>query len=236
MKTGFICASGFNLVATATRNKRRLIAVVLGSSSSSARTVKAAQMLERGFNGAGLAWLAPSLGTVETLPAIDAAPPDLRDTICGPHRKKPASENEEDDETTAKSDEPNPQQQFKLSNLGPPNSKPASLLGPKVEAAPIEVYLGPSRRPAESQFTAVRAKIKARKDKNDKSGSNATNQVAAAPASAGGNEASMPTTADAPTAPWLSFAPESKPSSVTDFASGQKPMPVPRPRPNQPAR
>ncbi len=32
MKTGFICASGFNLVASATRNGRRLIAVVLGVS------------------------------------------------------------------------------------------------------------------------------------------------------------------------------------------------------------
>ena len=31
MKTGFICASGFNLVASATRNGKRLIAVVLGS-------------------------------------------------------------------------------------------------------------------------------------------------------------------------------------------------------------
>src|SRR5438270_9768655 len=35
MKTGFICASGFNLVATATRNDKRLIAIVLGSPSSS---------------------------------------------------------------------------------------------------------------------------------------------------------------------------------------------------------
>ncbi|MCJ9735991.1 D-alanyl-D-alanine carboxypeptidase family protein, partial [Bradyrhizobium sp. PRIMUS42] len=32
-KTGFICASGYNLVASATRNGRRLIAVVLGASS-----------------------------------------------------------------------------------------------------------------------------------------------------------------------------------------------------------
>ena len=32
-KTGFICASGYNLVASATRNGKRLIAVVLGSSS-----------------------------------------------------------------------------------------------------------------------------------------------------------------------------------------------------------
>ena len=34
MKTGFICASGFNLVATATRDGKRLIAVVLGAPSS----------------------------------------------------------------------------------------------------------------------------------------------------------------------------------------------------------
>jgi D-alanyl-D-alanine carboxypeptidase len=42
MKTGFICASGFNLVATATRNNRRLIAVVLGAYSSAQRATKAA--------------------------------------------------------------------------------------------------------------------------------------------------------------------------------------------------
>ena len=37
MKTGFICASGFNLVATATRNNKHLIAVVLGAPSGAAR-------------------------------------------------------------------------------------------------------------------------------------------------------------------------------------------------------
>ena len=50
MKTGFICASGFNLVATATRDDKRLIAVVLGAPSSAVRAVKAAQLLERGFS------------------------------------------------------------------------------------------------------------------------------------------------------------------------------------------
>ena len=42
MKTGFICASGFNLVATATRDGKRLIAVVLGAPSSAGRAIKAA--------------------------------------------------------------------------------------------------------------------------------------------------------------------------------------------------
>ena len=50
MKTGFICASGFNLVATATPQRQALIAVVLGASSSQARAMKAAQLLERGFS------------------------------------------------------------------------------------------------------------------------------------------------------------------------------------------
>ena len=49
MKTGFICASGFNLVATATRDNKRLIAVVLGAPSGASRAVKAAEMLESGF-------------------------------------------------------------------------------------------------------------------------------------------------------------------------------------------
>src|SRR5262249_29621783 len=50
MKTGFICASGFNLVASATRGNRRLIAVVLGASSGTARAERAAQLLEKGFS------------------------------------------------------------------------------------------------------------------------------------------------------------------------------------------
>ena len=57
-KTGFICASGYNLVASATRNGKRLIAVVLGSTSGQARAVRAAQLLERGFASNGLAMAA----------------------------------------------------------------------------------------------------------------------------------------------------------------------------------
>src|SRR5580692_6703605 len=84
MKTGFICASGFNLVATAIRGNKRLIAVVLGASSSSARAVKAAELLESGFQQKQLSWLTPSLGTVDQLQAMDATPPNLKDEMCGP--------------------------------------------------------------------------------------------------------------------------------------------------------
>lgn len=50
MKTGFVCASGFNVVATARRGGRTLIAVVLGALSGAERTVKAAQLLDEGFS------------------------------------------------------------------------------------------------------------------------------------------------------------------------------------------
>src|SRR3954465_14802457 len=95
-KTGFICASGYNLVASATRNGKRLIAVVLGSSSGRARAIRAAQLLERGFANTGLAWLKPALGTVDNLVPIDATPPNLRDEMCGGKRKRPASDEDED--------------------------------------------------------------------------------------------------------------------------------------------
>ena len=91
MKTGFICASGFNLVASATRDGKRLIAVVLGAPSSAARAVKAAQLLERGFNSKGALSLADALARHgRDAAAVDAAPPNLRDEMCGRHRKRPA--------------------------------------------------------------------------------------------------------------------------------------------------
>jgi D-alanyl-D-alanine carboxypeptidase len=53
MKTGFVCNSGFNLVASATRNGRRLVAVVLGTRSGWQRSKIAEGMLETGFAQTG---------------------------------------------------------------------------------------------------------------------------------------------------------------------------------------
>ena len=49
MKTGFICDSGFNVVASATRQGHKLIAVVLGEATGGERTVRAANLLQHGF-------------------------------------------------------------------------------------------------------------------------------------------------------------------------------------------
>jgi len=157
MKTGYICASGFNLVATATRNGKQLIAVVLGAPSSAVRAAKAAQLLERGFNGGGLSWLTPSLGTVDALTPIAAAPPNLRDELCGDHRKRPHSEDEEDgDEVVASNGGDAESPSVMLSALRAPAGKPFSLTGLSQNIGePIEVYAGPAKKPSRAALIAA---------------------------------------------------------------------------------
>jgi D-alanyl-D-alanine carboxypeptidase len=163
MKTGFICASGFNLVATATRDNRRLIAVVLGAPSSAARAVKAAQLFERGFAANPLGWLMPTLGNVEALVPIAAAPPNLRDDICGNnHHRASAEEAEEGGEAGAAggaSDDPGGQRSFFLSSLRGPAPRGASALTSGLAAAipPVDVYIGPARHGAGSDSAAAAA-------------------------------------------------------------------------------
>jgi D-alanyl-D-alanine carboxypeptidase len=81
MKTGFICASGFNIVASATKNGRTLMAIVLGEVSSDARAETAAQLLDRGFSGILSGVLAQNLATFQTRPA-PGGPVDMRKQIC----------------------------------------------------------------------------------------------------------------------------------------------------------
>ncbi len=49
LKTGYIRASGFNLIATAARDGRRLIGVIMGGRSPAARNVQMKQLLNAGF-------------------------------------------------------------------------------------------------------------------------------------------------------------------------------------------
>jgi len=143
-KTGFICASGYNLMASATRNGKRLIAVVLGASSGRMRAVRAVQLLDRGFANNSLSWLRPSLGTVDNLVPIDASPPDLHDEMCGGKHRKPASD--EDEDTVADTTNGGPGLTFFAAGLQPPMLKPSELLaGPPAASDPIPVYTGPTR-------------------------------------------------------------------------------------------
>src|SRR3984885_12801451 len=190
-KTGFICASGYNLVASATRNGKRLIAVVLGASSGQARAVKAIQLLERGFSNDTLTWLRPSLGTVDNLAPIDASPPNLRDEMCSGKRHKPASDEDEDTTVSNGGSGSSPALAFFATGGRGPAMKPSELLAAAPAASePIPVYTGPTRTgpaliaavAADAAEEAVAAKHRGKK----------THVAAKRPPEAGADDASKP--------------------------------------------
>lgn len=100
MKTGFVCASGFNLVAVASRNGQRLIAVVMGEPSAADRTIKAATLLDKGFGGGGGGGGLFGFGAATTLESLPRSPvgvaPNVREEICVRRKGPPASEDELD--------------------------------------------------------------------------------------------------------------------------------------------
>ncbi len=84
LKTGFTNGAGFCLSATALRNGRRIIVVVMGSPDSKTRDLKVAELLERGF-----ATLPPSVPAVATsagavAPAAAPAPADASPISAAP--------------------------------------------------------------------------------------------------------------------------------------------------------
>ncbi len=95
LKTGFICDSGFNVVASATRDGRRVMAVVLGEPTGQDRTIRAASLLEHGFQQHGWKTLF-NTDTIDSLPVSPTARgvQSVRQTIlswdCGNGRRNPA--------------------------------------------------------------------------------------------------------------------------------------------------
>jgi hypothetical protein len=82
MKTGFVCNSGYNLVALAHDDKgRRLIAVVLGAQGGQARADIAQMLLVSGFARPPQTEKIP-LGTLRNAPLGDLVPADMTQTVC----------------------------------------------------------------------------------------------------------------------------------------------------------
>jgi D-alanyl-D-alanine carboxypeptidase len=84
MKTGFICESGFNVVASATRDGRKLVAVVLGEPSVASRNDRATDLLDNGFRR--YFWkslFATSLDRLAIQASSSDSPAHLRDSVCG---------------------------------------------------------------------------------------------------------------------------------------------------------
>ena len=120
MKTGFVCASGYNIVASATRRGRQLIAVVLGAPSSQIRSETAAFLLSEGFSRA-------DMGSGRGIPITDSAqfgrrtePDNMRPEVC------------------TKGAQPRwiPPEELKVSYLGPHFKR----------MEPVRVYAGIARR------------------------------------------------------------------------------------------
>ena len=77
MKTGFSCASGYNMVASAERDGRRLVGIVLGSRNGGARTLEMKRLLDVGFS-AGAAPRTTLIGLADQMTDADAgAPPTI---------------------------------------------------------------------------------------------------------------------------------------------------------------
>ncbi len=91
IKTGFIRASGFNLAASAVRENRRLIGVVLGGPSPGARDVYMGKLLDAGFASVGVqpeireaSAPAPRVAQSSKKPAATALVQEAKDTKVEP--------------------------------------------------------------------------------------------------------------------------------------------------------
>jgi D-alanyl-D-alanine carboxypeptidase len=173
MKTGFICPSGFNLVATATRGGRQLIVVVMGSPSAAERTFKAAALFDKGFASSGGGGLfsfgSASSGTrLEDLPPSGVtSAPDMREEICMRRGARPSDDEGTVDwnpaQTSNTSDSP---VSFFLRDTGQLPAAAGSnsvavrdgngrrRLGPRMAFAPIPVRFGPTEGSASAPVAA----------------------------------------------------------------------------------
>jgi D-alanyl-D-alanine carboxypeptidase len=146
MKTGFICSGGFNVVASATQNGRRLITVVMGYGSARERDLRAADLFDLGFATAG--WTGQQ---VESLPPSSVlSPPNMRPFVCGGKRQPEA---DEETALVASRDPPGGNAENSFAALFSPSgfaTAPANIpalgsrrdLGPRVAFEPVPIWLG----------------------------------------------------------------------------------------------
>jgi D-alanyl-D-alanine carboxypeptidase len=90
MKTGFICESGYNVVASATRDGRKIVAVVLGEPSIASRNYRATDLLEKGFRRHfWKSMFGTSLDQLAVQTSLSDSPTHLRGSVCGGAKVKP---------------------------------------------------------------------------------------------------------------------------------------------------
>ena len=132
MKTGFKCPAGFNLVASATREGRKVIVVVMGDVSARQRTAHAADLFDRAFSSSRVGDLAADL------PPIVGAPPDMKPEVCTRRSKASQIEAETEDLSVPINTPDGP-----ASAPQPGNGALIAAL-PRPAYEPISVFLGPA--------------------------------------------------------------------------------------------
>ncbi|WP_209603734.1 D-alanyl-D-alanine carboxypeptidase family protein [Sinorhizobium kostiense] len=90
MKTGFICASGFNQVSSAMRSGRRVVSVVLGEESLGARADESARLLQLALTTSGAG--KPSLTQIAPYGENRKLVVDVSKQICSKQAAKVRSE------------------------------------------------------------------------------------------------------------------------------------------------
>ena len=84
MKTGFVCASGYNMVASVKRNGRQLLAIILGEKSQTARAILAAKLLSQAFSDDEI-----NVGNLSSFGNNPSAKPvNMRPILCTPEARK----------------------------------------------------------------------------------------------------------------------------------------------------
>jgi D-alanyl-D-alanine carboxypeptidase len=88
LKTGFTCDSGFNIIASATRDGRQIVAVVLGDKTSNERNVRASSLLEYGFQQLdhGNAATLDSMPLAPTADGVKSVRADVESWGCNPQK------------------------------------------------------------------------------------------------------------------------------------------------------
>lgn len=145
IKTGYIRASGFNLVTSIRRNGRHVVAVVLGGTSAGARDARMRQLLAQYVDKASARRTAPMVAEAPSREAPAARPAPTR---SAPDRYEMASAASEQTQTgpTAGSSEPMRPVAVRTVTIRPTPSKSTNAK-PQPDAQPVTVARADNSQP-----------------------------------------------------------------------------------------
>ncbi|HVT55856.1 MAG TPA: D-alanyl-D-alanine carboxypeptidase family protein, partial [Xanthobacteraceae bacterium] len=157
MKTGFICAGGFNIVATATRGNKKLIVVVLGGRSNASRNEDAAKLFEKGFSPLAKisAVLRREPKTVESIENLHVDPVDMHDLTCSKKgRRVPIESDVDEDEEAEQAEQANGVVAASASGTKAKKAKKNYFVDLPPSMPPIRVFIGSPKQSEAQKLTS----------------------------------------------------------------------------------